>query len=62
VNSAEKPMLPEAEFIAGFTAIGEERYHHQHPFHVLMHEGSLTRGQLQAWGAQSLLLSEPHSG
>jgi len=49
VNSAEKPMLPEAEFIAGFTTIGEERYHHQHPFHVLMHEGSLTRGQLQAW-------------
>jgi len=49
VNSAEKPPLPEAEFIAGFTTIGEERYHHQHPFHTLMHEGSLTRGQLQAW-------------
>ena len=49
MNSAEKPMLPESEFIAGFTTIGEERYHHQHPFHVLMHEGSLTRGQLQAW-------------
>jgi coenzyme PQQ biosynthesis protein C len=49
VNSAEKPPLAEADFIAGFTAIGEERYHHQHPFHVLMHEGSLTRGQLQAW-------------
>ena len=49
MNSAEKPPLPEAEFIAGFTTIGEERYHHQHPFHMLMHEGSLTRGQLQAW-------------
>ncbi|HLK03765.1 MAG TPA: pyrroloquinoline-quinone synthase PqqC [Candidatus Acidoferrum sp.] len=49
MNSAEKPMLPEAEFIAGFTKIGEERYHHQHPFHTMMHEGSLTRGQLQAW-------------
>lgn len=49
MNSAEKPMLPEAEFIAGFTKIGEERYHHQHPFHTLMHEGSLTRAQLQAW-------------
>ena len=21
----------------------------QHPFHLLMHEGKLTRGQLQAW-------------
>jgi pyrroloquinoline-quinone synthase len=30
-------------------AIGEERYHHQHPFHLLMHEGRLDRGQLQAW-------------
>ena len=30
-------------------AVGEERYHHQHPFHLLMHEGKLTRGQLQAW-------------
>ncbi len=29
--------------------VGAERYHHQHPFHVLMHEGKLSRGQLQAW-------------
>jgi len=28
---------------------GEERYHHKHPFHLLMHEGKLSRGQLQAW-------------
>ena len=26
-------------------ATGEERYHHQHPFHLLMHEGKLSRGQ-----------------
>lgn len=44
-----KPLLPEAEFIARFHAVGEERYHHKHPFHLLMHEGKLTRGQLQAW-------------
>jgi pyrroloquinoline-quinone synthase len=48
-TTAEKSLLSEAEFIAGFHAIGEERYHHQHPFHLLMHEGRLTRGQLQAW-------------
>ena len=30
-------------------AIGAERYHHNHPFHVLMRDGALTRGQLQAW-------------
>lgn len=34
---------------AKMRAVGEERYHHQHPFHLLMHEGRLTRGQLQAW-------------
>jgi pyrroloquinoline-quinone synthase len=30
-------------------AIGRERYHDKHPFHLLMHEGKLSRGQLQAW-------------
>src|SRR3989475_4424320 len=29
--------------------VGAERYHHRHPFQLLMHEGRLTRGQLQAW-------------
>src|SRR5262250_2716439 len=48
-NALERPLLSEAEFIAGFHAIGEERYHHKHPFHLLMHDGKLTRGQLQAW-------------
>jgi coenzyme PQQ biosynthesis protein C len=47
--SEEKPLLGTPEFISGFHAIGAERYHHKHPFHLLMHEGTLTRGQLQAW-------------
>lgn len=29
--------------------IGAERYHDRHPFHHRMRDGSLTRGQLQAW-------------
>jgi pyrroloquinoline-quinone synthase len=45
----ENTPFTETEFIAGFRVIGEERYHHRHPFHLLMHEGKLTRGQLQAW-------------
>jgi pyrroloquinoline-quinone synthase len=48
-HATDAPLLSEADFIAGFHAIGEERYHHKHPFHALMHEGKLTRGQLQAW-------------
>ncbi|MGD0401602.1 MAG: pyrroloquinoline-quinone synthase PqqC [Candidatus Acidiferrales bacterium] len=47
--SPSESFLPEAQFVARFHAIGEERYHHKHPFHLLMHEGKLTRGQLQAW-------------
>ena len=48
-GSPAKTILPEGEFVARLHALGEERYHHKHPFHVLMHEGQLTRGQLQAW-------------
>ncbi len=29
--------------------IGERRYHHLHPFHRLLHDGKLDRGQVQAW-------------
>src|ERR1700690_195687 len=42
-------LLSLEELRARFHAIGEERYHHKHPFHLLMHEGKLSRGQLQAW-------------
>jgi pyrroloquinoline-quinone synthase len=48
-DAGSKTILPEGEFVARLHAIGEERYHHRHPFHQLMHEGKLTRGQLQAW-------------
>ncbi|HKV06192.1 MAG TPA: pyrroloquinoline-quinone synthase PqqC [Candidatus Acidoferrales bacterium] len=48
-DSRSDAVLPEADFVARFHAIGKERYHHRHPFHLLMHEGKLTRGQLQAW-------------
>jgi len=42
-------LLAPEELAARLRKIGEERYHHKHPFHLLMHEGKLTRGQLQAW-------------
>ena len=29
--------------------IGAERYHNRHPFHHLMRDGKLDRGQIQAW-------------
>ena len=48
-DSAHYPLCTEPQVIAAFHAIGEERYHHKHPFHLLMHDGKLTRVQLQAW-------------
>jgi len=49
VNAPAKALLSQSELVARLKRIGEERYHHRHPFHLLMHEGKLTRGQLQAW-------------
>jgi len=42
-------LLSREELRSRLQEIGEQRYHHRHPFHVLMHEGHLSRGQLQAW-------------
>jgi pyrroloquinoline-quinone synthase len=47
-ESAER-LLSFDELRAQLRAVGEERYHHKHPFHLLMHEGRLSREQLQAW-------------
>ena len=45
----EQELLTPAELEKRLRAVGAERYHHRHPFHELMHEGKLNRGQLQAW-------------
>ena len=49
VEASNEALLPFDGLRAKLRAVGEERYHHQHPFHLLMHEGRLSRGQLQAW-------------
>jgi pyrroloquinoline-quinone synthase len=41
--------MADKEFEDELRAIGRERYHDKHPFHIQMHEGTLNRGQLQAW-------------
>ena len=46
---ADQPLLSFSELRAAVENVGQERYHHRHPFHLLMHAGKLTRGQLQAW-------------
>ena len=48
-TTPETAMLSLEQLRAALRKVGEERYHHQHPFHLMMHRGELTRGQLQAW-------------
>lgn len=49
VKTENDALLSMEQLRAAFRQVGEERYHHRHPFHLLMHEGKLSRGQLQAW-------------
>ncbi len=43
------PALSAAELHAALREIGDERYHIHHPFHRMLHDGRLSRGQVQAW-------------
>ena len=47
--ASDNPLLSPEELRARLRQVGEERYHHRHPFHLMMHEGQLSRGQMQAW-------------
>jgi pyrroloquinoline-quinone synthase len=45
---SEHVLTPD-ELAEALRAIGAERYHNLHPFHRLLHDGKLNRGQVQAW-------------
>src|SRR3974390_2960758 len=47
--ATESRKLSLEELRAALRTVGGERYHPKHPFHLLMHDGKLSRGQLQAW-------------
>jgi len=42
-------LLDRASFVERLREEGARRYHDHHPFHIAMHEGTLSREQLQAW-------------
>ena len=46
---SERAPLPREEFIDWLRREGASRYHDQHRVHVLMHQGKLTKAQLQQW-------------
>ncbi|MFE6622094.1 pyrroloquinoline-quinone synthase PqqC [Streptomyces sp. NPDC057740] len=43
-----EPWSP-AEFEARLRSVGEERYHHRHPFNIRMHSGDLSPAELRRW-------------
>ena len=45
----DRDSLSEEAFVDWLTQEGRDRYHDHHPFNRLMHEGQLTRLQLQQW-------------
>src|SRR5215471_6172013 len=47
-NQHRSPLSTEA-FVERLTHEGSTRYHDKHPFHKLMHDGRLTKVQLQQW-------------
>jgi len=46
---SERAALAPSEFVDWLRREGQSRYHDRHLVHVLMHEGKLTREQLQQW-------------
>ena len=48
-DAATRPPLGREEFIDWVRREGEARYHDHHRYHQLMHDGKLTKMQLQQW-------------
>lgn len=48
-HASESAPWSRDAFVQRLRDEGARRYHDHHPFHVAMHEGRLTRTQLQAW-------------
>ena len=47
--ATDSDPLSTEEFTRRLSAVGAAAYHDKHPFHQLMHQGKLTRRQVQAW-------------
>jgi pyrroloquinoline-quinone synthase len=50
LSAPATPLTP-PELVERFRQEGGRRYHDSHPFHRRMHEGQLSRGELQLWVA-----------
>ena len=46
---SNRQLLTEEQFVARLKKIGAEKYHDKHPFHARMHEGRLSKPEMQRW-------------
>lgn len=46
---SSRQLLTEEQFVESLKRIGERKYHDKHPFHTRMHEGSLSKEEMQRW-------------
>ncbi len=49
MSEARRAALPREELVEWLRREGESRYHDHHRYHALMHDGKLTKLQLQQW-------------
>lgn len=49
MQAVKKQAWPVSEFESLLRSIGEERYHHRHPFNLRMHAGELTEAEFRGW-------------
>src|SRR5438132_7512789 len=49
MSATDRRALPRGAFVDWLKREGASRYHDHHRYHVLMHEGRLTKLQLQQW-------------
>jgi pyrroloquinoline-quinone synthase len=49
MTTESEPVPSPDELERRLHVIGKERYHNLHPFHRMMRDGRLSRGQVQAW-------------
>jgi pyrroloquinoline-quinone synthase len=42
-------LWPPEEFVSHLRAVGDQKYHDKHPFHIRMHRGELGADELRGW-------------
>jgi pyrroloquinoline-quinone synthase len=50
-DKKREALWPADEFTGRLRAVGRSSYHDKHPFHIVMHQGNLSKEQVRGWVA-----------